>query len=140
MAKTIAIRLRHLSHLGIQVGVGLLLFLYLAVFLFPQGSAPHVHTEHDLHEEDACKKDACHIAIYHPGSKAGCEHKFHFTKAPEECLLCHSISTRHLPLQIVLPEELVCASPTYTPTAIGGKDFIIPIVHDDRGPPSNSYI
>lgn len=138
MAKTIAIRLRQLYHLGLQVGVGLLLFLYLAAFLLPSGTAPHVHTDKALHEDDACRKDACHIAIYHPGSESGCHHKFHFTKTPEECLLCHSIATRQLPLQIVLPEEFVCASPSFTPTAIVGKDFAISIVHDDRGPPFKS--
>jgi len=140
MAKTITMQLKQLSHLSIQAGVCLLLFLYLATFLFPQGSAPHVHTGHDLHEEDACKKDACHIAIYHPGSEAGCQHKFHFTKAPEECLLCHSIATRHIPVQIIVTDDLVSARPSFTPTAIIGKDFTVPIDHDDRGPPFKSFI
>ncbi len=138
MTKTIAIRLRQLSHLGLQGGVGLLLFLYLAAFLFPQGSAPHIHTDQALHEGDACKKDACHIAIYHPGSKAACHHKFHFSKAPEECLLCHTIVTRHLPLQISVPEELVCEVTSSTPSVIVGKGIVPNIVHDDRGPPANN--
>lgn len=140
MAKTIAIRLRQFSHLGLQVGVGLLLVLYLAAFLFPSGTAPHIHADQVLHEGDACKKDACHITIYHPGSKAGCHHKFHFTQAPEECLLCHTIVTRHLPLQIIVPEELVCAIPSFTPAEIVGKDVTAFIVHDDRGPPPGSIL
>ena len=135
MARTISIRLRQLSHLGLQAGVCLLLFLYLVAFLFPQATAPHVHIDQALHEGDVCKKDACHIAIYHPGRKDGCHHKFHFTKSPEECLLCHSIVTRHLPLQIALPQELVCATASCTPSAKVGKEIALIISHDDRGPP-----
>lgn len=135
MARTISIRLRQLSHLGLQAGVCLLLFLYLAAFLFPQATAPHVHIDQALHEGDACKKDACHIAIYHPGRKDGCHHKFHFTKAPEECLLCHSIVTRHIPLQIQLPEELVSADPVFTPSIYAGETSSATITHSDRGPP-----
>jgi hypothetical protein len=118
----------------------LLLLLYLAAFLFPQGSAPHIHIDQALHEGDACKKDACHIAIYHPGNKAGCHHKFHFTKAPEECLLCHTIVTRHIPLYIIVPAELVCATPSFTPASKVGKDIAVTIVHDDRGPPPNAIL
>ncbi len=139
MKKSTAIKLKQVSGLSIQAGVCLLLFLYLAAFLFPQG-APHVHIDQALHEGDACKKDACHIAIYHPGNKDGCHHKFHFTKAPEECLLCHSIVTRHLPLHIGLPQELVCATPSYTPSAKVGKEIALVISHDDRGPPFSLII
>lgn len=135
MAKTIARHLKQLSRLSLQAGVFLLLFLYMAAFLFPQGTAPHVHIDQALHEGDACRKDACHITIYHPGNKAGCHHKFHFTKAPEECLLCHSIVTRHLPLHIDVPEELVCATSYFSPSPIVGEVAAATIIHDDRGPP-----
>jgi len=135
MAKAIQIQIRHLSSLGSQAGVALLLALYLAAFLFPSGSAPHVHSDQTLHEGDSCEKDACHITIYHPGNSAGCHHKFHFTKAPEECLLCHTIVTRHLPLQIILPEELVAASSYFCPSLIVDAIASAEIIHDDRGPP-----
>ena len=140
MRKGIAIRLKQLPGLGLQAGVCLLLFLYMAAFLLPQGTVPHVHEEEALHEGDACKKDACHISIYHPGSKAGCQHKFHFTKAPEECLLCHSIITRHLPLQIVHVEEIVCAIPYFSPPDIVGEITAADIYHEDRGPPDFFHI
>ena len=126
---------RHIP-LHLRAGTGFLLWLYLAAFLLPQGTAPHVHIDQALHEGDACKKDACHIAIYHPGNKDGCHHKFHFTKAPEKCLLCHSIVTRHLPLQIALPQEFVCAKPYFCSSTIVGKVASAAIVHDDRGPPA----
>ena len=131
-----AIGLKQLPRLVTQAGVCMLLFLYMAAFVLPQGTAPHVHEEEALHEGDACKKDACHIAIYHPGNKAGCHHKFHFTKAPEECLLCHSIVSRHLPLQIILPEDLISASPGFSPSAIVDEITSTEIDHEDRGPPS----
>lgn len=140
MNKSTTIKLKLAAGLSIQAGICLLLLLYLAAFLFPQGSAPHVHIDQALHEGDACKKDACHIAIYHPGNKDACHHKFHFTKAPEECLLCHTIITRHLPLQIIVPEELVSEVTSCTPTVIVGKGIVPNITHDDRGPPARSNI
>ena len=118
-----------------RAGVSLLLALYLVAFLFPPGSVPHIHDDQALHTGDACKKDACHIAIYHPGDPNGCHHKFHFTKAPGECPLCHSAVTRYLPLQLVVPVDIVFGDhPDYLDIA-PGKGIYTSIPHTDRGPP-----
>ena len=71
----------------------LLLSLYVAVFVSSSG-APHTHGADNLHSEQRCHTDACHIAIYHPGSEGGCHHKAHFGVDEEDCPLCHLILSR----------------------------------------------
>lgn len=126
--------------LSFRAGVGLLLALYLVVFLFPPGSVPHFHDDQALHTGDACKKDACHIAIYHPGDPNGCHHKFHFSKAPGDCPFCHTVMTRYLSLQLVIPVDIAFGDhPTYPSASVGeGHNTTIP--HADRGPPVSCLI
>ena len=82
-----------------KAGVIMLLLCYLAAFVYSPVGVPHVHHEDEaLHSEDS-EKDACHIAIYHPGSKGQCGHKFHFSQAIKECDLCQLV----LPRQFVAP-------------------------------------
>jgi len=118
-----------------RVGVGLLLCLYLAVFLFQPGVIPHFHGNKGLHNGDACKKDACHIAIYHPGSKEGCHHKYHLSNAPGDCPLCHQLVTRYLPLQLAFGCEVAHLPPVEYPSHIIDNGISAAIVHADRGPP-----
>ncbi len=121
--------------LAFRSGVGLLLALYLLVFLLPPGTVPHFHDEQALHSGEACKTDACHIAIYHPGDHNGCHHKFHFSKAPEECPFCHSVVTRYLPLQLASQVDFHFSDDThYTSPAVSqGHDIVLH--QSDRGPP-----
>jgi hypothetical protein len=114
----------------------LLLLLYVAAYLFSPGSVPHVHHEQDLHHEDSCTKDACHIAIYHPGSKEACNHKFHFTKAPDSCPWCKLISNRQWNLPDFFLEEWLVCYDHYTPNYQVDDGFFPPVIQADRGPPA----
>jgi hypothetical protein len=125
---------------SLQAGVGLLLLLYVTAFLIPPGAIPHTHHEEDLHTGDSCLKDACHIAIFHPGAQGGCTHKYHFTKAAEDCSLCHVIVTR----QIASEAYVFLTRTTIAKVFIARLDVdlntLSPIVHNDRGPPSGHLI
>lgn len=70
-----------------------MLCVYVAVFV-SSSSAPHTHGAEDHHSEALCHTDACHIAIYHPGSEGGCNHKAHLGAHEEDCPLCHLVLTR----------------------------------------------
>lgn len=113
-----------------------LLGLYMLAFLVPQGDLPHVHSRPDLHAGDSCRKDACHIAIFHPGDKGGCHHKFHLTQADESCPFCHwSLTFQEEPpvaglRSVMLPAPVVVFDPIPCP--------VVPftILHADRGPPA----
>jgi hypothetical protein len=117
-------------------GVIMMLFFYLAAFVYSPVGVPHIHHEEDFHQGDSCEKDACHIAIFHPGSEGRCEHKFHFTQSKEECDLCN----------IVLPRQLVESIPVYREykiefsdssfCAIQEKALTPFLLHTDRGPPA----
>lgn len=116
--------------------VGFVLITYSSVFLFSPAIVPHDGHDHVLHEADSCEKDPCHIAIYHPGHENGCNHKFHFTTAPEKCPWCD--------------QSLVCQIPNehnglkfhaihYSPTdsnPVQRLSFPVSILHSDRGPPA----
>lgn len=79
--------------LSFRTGVLLMLSLYVAVFVSSSG-APHTHGAGDHHAEDLCHTDACHIAIYHPGSEGGCNHKTHLGAQEDDCPLCHLVLSR----------------------------------------------
>jgi hypothetical protein len=115
--------------------VSTLLLLYVAVYLYPPGSFPHVHQNEELHHGDSCRKDACHIAIYHPGSEGACHHKSHLTRSPETCPWCKIISTRQFHPPVLL-QEIVCSWDYYLTSdpAVAGT-VSITILHADRGPP-----
>ena len=123
-----------------RAGVGLLLGLYLTVFLFPPGYIPHVHNDRDIHTGDVCQKDACHIAIYHPGDHNACHHKFHFSKALDECPLCHSIAARYLPLGLVIQSDIAFVQLPSFSFCPAGESYNPTIAHADRGPPVSTAI
>lgn len=84
-----------------RAGVIMLLAFYLTAFVLTPAGVPHVHDEDEFHHMDSCGKDACHITIYHPGSKEGCNHKFHFSKAYKECSFCN----------VALPRQIATSQP-----------------------------
>lgn len=71
-----------------RVFILFLLSAYSCVFLF----SPVVHTHaghgHVLHQAETCKKDPCHISIYHNRAKGACSHKHHFTPSDDNCFWC----------------------------------------------------
>ena len=77
--------------LSFRAGVAMLLLFYVAAFVYSPVGVPHIHHEDEIHKGDACLTDACHISVYHPGSKDGCNHKSHITRAFEQCDLCNVI-------------------------------------------------
>ena len=93
MQSRIATLFQHSHLFSFQTGVMLLLSLYVALFVSSSG-APHAHGTAKLHSEALCHTDACHIAIYHPGSEGGCTHKAHFRVNEEDCPLCHLVLSR----------------------------------------------
>lgn len=113
-----------------------LLGFYLTAFLIPQGTVPHIHSRADLHAGDSCRKDACHIAIFHPGDKGACHHKFHLTQADEPCPFCHwSLTFQEEPPVIGLLAVFQHApSATFDPAPC--QVFPPAILHADRGPPA----
>jgi hypothetical protein len=121
--------------LPFRAGVIMLLFFYLATFVYSPAGGPHVHHEDELHHTDSCAKDACHLAIYHPGSEGGCNHKYHFTQADEECGFCHLL----LPRQILALEtestSLTNDFSFFIPGYCGQKWISLHFPHADRGPP-----
>jgi hypothetical protein len=125
---------RNLSLLLTRGGIILMLCCYLATFVKSPSGAPH-HHHGVVHQHDTCQKDACHIAIYHPGSKGACHHKFHFTSAGEDCRYCETILPRQIVAHPVLIEvELVEMT---NRTSHDVQSFSIPEsdLPSDRGPP-----
>lgn len=119
-----------------RIGVALLLLFYVAAFVYSPIGVPHLHHDDEVHQEDSCKKDACHIAIYHPGSQGACDHKYHFTKAVEDCMLCHFLLPRHL---VVQPQVMAMADIEITNYSLHTVVDVISspvLLPADRGPPS----
>ena len=127
---------RSVGSLSFRTGVAMLLLFYVAAFVYSPVGVPHIHHEDEIHKGDACLTDACHISVYHPGSKDGCNHKSHITRAFEQCDLCNVI----LPRQ-VLSSTILCFD--FDIEFASNPDFVFnetPSVevchHADRGPPS----
>lgn len=124
-------------NLRLRVGVIMMLAFYLAAFVYSPVGVPHIHHQEEaVHQGDSCEKDACHIAIFHPGGEGKCSHPFHFTQSKEECDLCHVI----LPRQVVekVPEYSECRlefsfSSFYSVLERAATPMRL---HADRGPPS----
>jgi len=118
-----------------QVGVVMLLLFYLAAFVYSPVGVPHLHHEEDVHHGDSCEKDACHIAIFHPGGEGECDHKFHFTQAIEECDLCHAVLPRQVIAEVPVSPEFKIEFSTYTVHTYCELIAVPFLRHDDRGPP-----
>lgn len=112
-----------------------LLSFYLFAFLVPQGTLPHVHSRTDLHAGDSCRKDACHIAIFHPGDKGGCHHKYHFTQAEDQCPFCNGSYTYQIRPAVTLLPTLVQHQYAITNHQVYRPIPASLILHADRGPP-----
>lgn len=122
--------------LSFRTGVAMLLLFYVAAFVYSPVGVPHIHHEDEIHNGDACHTDACHIAVYHPGNKGGCNHKSHITRAMDECDLCNVI----LPRQ-VMTSSLLCFDfdPEFTFNPVFNLDETPSVEvgqHADRGPPA----
>jgi hypothetical protein len=123
-------------NLRLRAGVIMMLVFYLAAFVYSPIGVPHIHHEEGIHQGDSCEKDACHIAIFHPGGAGKCSHQFHFTQSREDCELCN----------VVLPRQVVEKVPEYREStiefsfqsyyAIREKAETPILLHADRGPPA----
>jgi hypothetical protein len=125
-----------ISNISFKAGSGLLLVIYLVVFIFSPIGVPHLHHhEEEFLHGDSCEKDACHIAIFHPGGEGGCNHKFHFRQATEECDYCNVI----LPRQVVStfqPLDDLKTEIISIPGHAVAKWITLPVLRQsDRGPP-----
>lgn len=117
-----------------------LIALYLFIYIVPPGLIPHSEHDHLGLTDDALEKDPCHISIYHPGESGGCNHKYHISKEPGDCPLCHVTMVRQIFSDFFPGPELAFS---LTPCQINvGEGTIIHflILHDDRGPPASSSI
>jgi len=84
--------------MSIRGSVMALLALYLAAFISSPAGVPHLHHDTSVIHDDSCRKDPCHVAIYHPGDEHHCHHKNHLSATDEECDLCKiSVVTQDLP-------------------------------------------
>jgi hypothetical protein len=123
-------------NLRLRAGVIMMLGFYLAAFVYSPVGVPHIHHEEDIHQGDSCEKDACHIAVFHPGSKGRCSHQFHFTQSKEECDLCN----------VIMPRQVVEKVPSYSACnfefsfcsfySVRENAAAPLLLHADRGPPS----
>ena len=123
-------------NLRLRVGVIMMLSFYMAAFVYSPVGVPHIHQEEAIHQGDSCEKDACHIAIFHPGGEGKCSHQFHFTQSKEECDLCNVV----MPRQVVerVPEycEYKLAFSFQSYYAVKETAATPFLSHADRGPPS----
>jgi hypothetical protein len=117
------------------LGVLALLGLYLTVFIFPLGNLPHVHHDHDAHAEDSGLEDACHIALYHPGSKNKCDHKAHFTQNHTDCPWCKIVPTRQTQPPAVEQVLVILDFSKSVSQHEADEIFTFSVSHRDRGPP-----
>lgn len=136
LAPTSISKSRSAGSLSFRTGVVMLLLFYVAAFVYSPIGVPHIHHEDEIHKGDACRTDACHISVYHPGFKGGCNHKSHITRAMDECDLCNVI----LPRQIVsstLPHIDFDIEFAFNPGFIFNETPLVEVCqHADRGPPS----
>ena len=122
--------------LSFRTGVVLLLLFYVAAFVYSPVGVPHIHHEDEIHKGDVCLTDACHISVYHPGIKGGCNHKSHITQAMEECDLCNVILPRQVVSCIFLHIDYNIEF-AFNPGFIFNETPPFEICqHADRGPPS----
>ena len=126
----------HYSAFSIRSSVGLLLLLYVSVFLFSPGIVHHTAHDHVEHEEDTCKKDPCHVAIYHHGAEGSCNHKYHFTKDQEICNWCDITLARQL-----ITSDIRFFSAAFSFFSVEKQIILFPALkipgsHPGRGPPS----
>ncbi|MDZ4748119.1 MAG: hypothetical protein SH808_06495 [Saprospiraceae bacterium] len=122
--------------ISFKAGVALLLVVYLMAFVYSPIGVPHLHHEDEVHQGDSCEKDACHIAIFHPGSKGACNHKFHFTQATEECDYCNVILPRQVITAFLYLDDLKTEIISVAGFAVTEWTIIPTRLQSDRGPPS----
>ena len=125
--------------LSVRGGVMALLALYLAAFISSPAGVPHLHHDTHLVHDDACRKDPCHVAIYHPGDEHHCKHKQHLTAASKECDLC-KISMVPQVLAEATPNVPSCAA-LQKPSAHPCTQLVLREVNHlaNKGPPSTSF-
>jgi hypothetical protein len=127
---------RPVGSLSFSAGVAMLLFFYVAAFVYSPVGVPHSHHEDEIHSGDICHTDACHISIYHPGSKGGCNHKSHITQAMDECDMCNVILPRQIVSSTLLHFDFDIAF-AFSPVFIFNEMPLVEVSqHSDRGPPS----
>jgi hypothetical protein len=119
----------------VQMGVVLLLFIYLAVYVSSSLVIPHTHHVADPLTTTACHSDACHITLYHPGMAGGCHHKNHLTKAEEECTLCHVVLVRQMVAETILLVDCEVQIPNLLSQQTQDQPCPGVSVQGSRGPP-----
>ncbi len=124
------------GYLSFRTGVVMLLLFYVAAFVYSPVGLPHIHHEDEIHNGDDCLTDACHISVYHPGSRGGCKHKSHFTRAIDECDLCNVVLPRQI-ISSTLPHTDFDVAFAFNPGFIFNETPLVEVCHHaDRGPPS----
>lgn len=136
LAQTSISKSRPAGSWSFSAGIFMLVLFYIAAFVYSPVGVPHSHHEDEIHTGDACLTDACHISVYHPGSKGGCNHKSHITQSMEECDMCNVI----LPRQVISGTLLhfhVDIEFAFNPGFVFDEIPLDEICqHADRGPPS----
>lgn len=128
---------KSISDISFKAGAALLLAVYLIAFVYSPIGVPHLHDHEDeLHQGDSCDKDACHIAIFHPGGEGGCNHKFHFTQAAEACDFCNVILPRQVVASFQQIDDLKTEVISIAGFAIAEWTILPKRLQSDRGPPS----
>ena len=123
-----------------RLWVGLLLAVYVFIDLIPPGLVPHSEHDHLGFTDLALEKDPCHISIFHPGESGGCNHKFHFTKQPGDCPLCHVTLVRQISIDQIFDAKNIYSVIHCQSQGTEGAEFNFPKLHADRGPPAADII
>ena len=126
--------------LSMRMSAAFLLLIYTAIFLNSPGIVHHSDHDHVEHQNDTCENDPCHVAIYHPGQKGGCDHKFHFTKTPETCSWCNVILAHQLMITIECFDQQVIAYSKLTNEIVVDQPLHFSYPPSDRGPPVSFLI
>lgn len=113
----------------------LLLVIYFVVFVISPLGLPHLHHDDEALHGDACFAEPCHIAIFHPGAKGACNHKFHFTQAAEECSFCQILPPRQIVSPLIALSDIHLQFACELPEQIWSFSKLLVLCHSDRGPP-----
>jgi len=131
---------RNNAVISIRIIVAFLSLTYGSVFLFSPAVLPHHEHDHVQHGLDTCQKDPCHISIYHHGYAGGCNHKYHFTQAPDKCPWCDVILAYQVaPISTEFLFDEINFS-TVLCKVEQATDLLIPFCHSGRGPPVSVLI
>ena len=122
------------NHFPLHFGSSALLLLYLLFYIIPPGLLPHAH-HHTEEHLGPLESDPCHIAIFHPGEQGACQHKYHLTKATDECPLCHMVLSRQAMPDPVGLYDILFANTLVSVDLQEASPSILQVSIDNKGPP-----